>query len=427
MDALIAGNLGSFFAHLPPNGAGGSVILRAPAALMAKLTGGGELARYRAGAVLCMAALAALALATVAQMARAGRTPHARAAVVALLVLTPAVLDAILFGHPEEALGATLCVSAVLLAGAGRTSLAGLALGLAVINKPWGVLAIAPALIAASTARGAFAVGAPAAAIVAAWTGAAYLESPRGFSHAVLGASTSVVAHPVDLWWPLARLHRAPNVTPAYFPPHFVSDHARQLAVVLTVPLSLPLLRERHRTTDTCLALLATLFLTRCLLDPSNHVYYQVPFAVTFAVWEARTRGIPLLSLFVLLGFFLVFHTVSGAGSLAAQFVSYLAVALPLLFVAARAAGIVPRRDRHRSGLQLSDRAAEALRSGARRDGGSRGAGADPDRRARDGGPASRPGSLSRSAEDRGGGDGDRGLDAVHGPGASGWREDRVL
>ena len=69
---------------------------------------------------------------------------------VGLLLLAPAMLDAIRFGHPEEALGAVLCIVAVLLAGENRSTAAGLVLGLAIINKPWGVLALPPALLAAA-------------------------------------------------------------------------------------------------------------------------------------------------------------------------------------------------------------------------------------------------------------------------------------
>jgi hypothetical protein len=419
MDALLNGHVGSFFNHLPRNGAGGSVVLRAPAALVAKLLGGSQLEIFRAGALLCVTSLAGLGIALARQMGAAGRSRHAGAAVVALCVLTPAVLDAILFGHPEEPLGASLCVAAVLLAGAGRSSLAGIALGLAVINKPWGVLAITPVLLAAPSAREALAAGWRAAVIVGLWLAAAYAGSSTQFGRAVLGASTSVVAHPVDLWWPLAHLHRAPNVTPAYFPPQLVADHARELAVLLAIPLSIPLVRQPRRSTNSCLALLATLLLTRCLLDPSNHVYYQVPFVIALTAWEARSRGLPVLSLLATLGFFLVFHTVSGTGSLWAQYVFYLAVALPLLVVVARGAGIVLGRDRHRRGLRLPRRSAGGLRSCPLGNGGPRGPGADPDRGAGDRRPASRPGTFRAGAADRRGRDRDRGVDALHGPGAS--------
>ena len=144
-----------------------------------------------------------------------------------------------------------------------------------------------------------------------------------------------MVAHPVDLWWPLAHLHAAPGVTRAYFPPALISDHARELAVLLSIPLCIPLLRARERSTEQCLALLALLFLVRCLLDPSNHVYYQVPFLIALVAWEASTRGVPVVAMCATVGFWLVFHTISGVASLDVQFLTYLAVTLPLLVVLA--------------------------------------------------------------------------------------------
>ncbi len=265
--------------------------------------------------------------------------------VIAVCVLAPAVLDAILFGHPEEPLGAALCIGAVLLAGAGRCTPAGLLLGLAMINKPWGIFALAPVLLAAREGRIRLLVG--CAVAFGGWTLAALLAAPSRFGQIVIGASNSVVAHPVDLWWPVARLHVAPGVEPAYFPPHFVSAHARELAVLLMVPLSLSLLRRTERTVEDCLALLAMLFLLRCLLDPSNHVYYQVPLVLALVAWESRIRPYPVASLAALAGYFAVFHTISGTGSLAAQFFGYLVVTLPLAAMLL-GGGIVLRRDRDR-------------------------------------------------------------------------------
>ena len=43
-----------------------------------------------------------------------------------------------MYGHPEEPLGAALCIGAVLVAATSRSELAGALLGLAVINKPGG-------------------------------------------------------------------------------------------------------------------------------------------------------------------------------------------------------------------------------------------------------------------------------------------------
>jgi hypothetical protein len=357
MNALLSGHVHAFFALLPTDGAGGSVLLRAPFALLGKELVGGQHAIFRFGALACVLATVAVALPLVRTMREACRPPLARAAVVALFLLTPAVLDAIFYGHPEESLGAALCIGSVLLAASGRSELAGGLLGLAIINKPWGVLAVLPALLAAPGGRiRLLAIG---GVIAGGWTAATYVGSPSNFRHSLLTASSAVVAHPQDLWWPLARLHVAAGTTPWYSPPALVGAHARTLAVLVAVPLAVPIARRRERTVDDALALLALLFLLRCVLDPSNHVYYQVPFVLALAAWEARVRGAPLLSLASLGGFYVIFHTVSGTGSLTAQFLAYMALVIPLagylaaVILGARM-GIVQSRDRHRLGPGIS-------------------------------------------------------------------------
>jgi hypothetical protein len=122
------------------------------------------------------------------------------------------------------------------------------------------------------------------------------------------------------------------------------------------VPL---IVNPRRRSIEASLALLALLFLLRCLLDPSNHVYYQVPFVLAAAAWESRRRGVPVVALLGLAGFAAVFHTLAGTGSLALQFAGYLAVALPLValfggIVFGASAGIVQADDRHRISRGLS-------------------------------------------------------------------------
>lgn len=346
MNALLAGHVGAFFAALPTNGAGASVLLRAPGALFGNVTFGTQHAIFRFGALECMLAVGALGLYLARRMRVAGQPLLAQVCVVGLLLAAPALLDAIRFGHPEEPLGAVLCIAAVLLAGRDRTTAAGLVLGLAVINKPWGILAVAPVLLAAH--RGQTRMILLAGSVGLAWVLGAYLASPSHFSRIVIGASTSVVAHPVDAWWPFAHLHVAPGVERAYFPPALISAHARELAVLLAIPLSLPLARAANRTTGECLALLALLFGVRCLLDPSNHVYYQLPLVLALVAWEATTRGLPVVAMAATFGFWFVFHTVSGVASLNVQFAAYLAVMVPVLaVVSAPATG---RRSRAQGG-----------------------------------------------------------------------------
>jgi hypothetical protein len=288
----------------------------------------------------------------------------ARGAVVGFCVLAPMVLDAILFGHPEEALGIALCLGAMLFAVDGRPLLAGLTLGAAMINKPWALLAVGPVLICARAEARQAALA--AAALPAAWALAVVAGGgPDELVRAYSGLSP--VAHPPDVWWPLAHLRRLPGITPAYMAPSLLTHWARRLIVVIGFAGSALLARRRGRTVDP-FALLALLMLVRCMLDPSNHIYYQLPFVVALCAWESRKRGWPLLSPLATLGFVLEFHTVAGIGSLTDQFAFYLLVSVPFAVVLLAAAtgmscadqiAMVRRRDRHRVS-QLLPRAVAA-------------------------------------------------------------------
>jgi hypothetical protein len=334
MGALLTAHVGAFFHLLPEDGAGGSVLLRAPGALLGKLLVGGEKAEFRFGALESALVLAGLGLWLARGMREEGRPRVGRAAVVGLCVIVPGLLDAIFFGHPEEPLGAALCVGAVLLAGGDRQTLAGVALGLAVINKPWGLFALAPALLAAPRAR--WRIVAVAGTIAAALFATAFLVAPGHFASSL--DALSGVAHPEELWWPLAHLSAPSGVTPTYYLPGFVTSHARELVVLLAAALALALARRPERRTEDCLALLALVFLVRCLLDPNDHVYYHVPFLIALLAWEARTRDVPVLALLATGLLWLVFHTVSGVAGLSIQFAAYLAVTMPLLALLGSAA-----------------------------------------------------------------------------------------
>jgi hypothetical protein len=329
MNALLSGHVGAFVQQLPTNGDGGALPLYAPAALLGKLLSGSQHAIFRFGALACLLALGALGLYLARGMRVAGRPAAERAVVIGVCVLAPALLDVILYGHPEEALGAALCVGAVLLAGEEHVTLAGLALGLALVNKPWGVLAVIPVVLAAP--RGRTRLCLVAGAIAAGWIAGIYVVDPSHFRRIALVASGSEVAFPGDLWWPLSRLQATPGVGAAYFPPALVAAHARELVVLLALPISLPLALRRDRSPESPLALLALLFLARCMLDPSNHVYYQLPLVIAIAAYECRCQRMPVVALLAIAGFWVVFHPISTVAGLNLQYATYLAVSLPLL------------------------------------------------------------------------------------------------
>jgi hypothetical protein len=332
-NALLDGHLAAFFASLPTNGAGGSVLLRAPFALLGKTLGGGQLAIFRAGALACLLALGALGLWLAQDLRRRGSPLSTRLGVLALYAAAPALLQAVFYGHPEEPLGAALAIAAVLAAGSDRPVLAGTLLGAAVINKPWGVLAVGPVLLCASYGRARVLLA--AGAIAGGWLLAAGLVDFARLSLAVHGAETSIVAHPQDLWWPLAH-------TVGFYPrpPVVLSAHARQLAVVLALAVALALaVRARRSHTplggERCLALLAFGFALRCLLEPSTHVYYQLPFLVALTAWEVRARGSVSVSLTAAILLALDFGRLEEAPA-SVQYALYLAVLLPVCVLLGR-------------------------------------------------------------------------------------------
>jgi hypothetical protein len=359
-NALLAGHVNAFVAHLPSDGAGGSVLLLAPAALLGKLLVGSQLAIFHANALASELAAGVLGMALARDMRTRGLPLASRVATVGLCMLLAALLNAITFGHPEETLGGALCVGAVLLAGAGRPTLAGLMLGGALINKPWGVLAIPAVALANPAALGATGLG--AAAVLVPWLGLALGLNPAHFKQSVAGASSAVlVAHPADLWWPFAHAVRQAGTTPYSTPPHFLVHHARELAVLIAIPLSLPLTLKRlskgsaldpRAGTDAALALLALLFLLRCALDPSDHVYYSVPFVLALLAWESRVRQGPVCAMLAAGLLWLIFHTISGIASDSVQFLAYTAVTVPfatLLLGPASVGALRPRWPQRRS------------------------------------------------------------------------------
>jgi hypothetical protein len=340
MNALLAGHLGGFFATIPVNGAGGSVLLRAPFAGLGRLLGGDELLSFRLGALACLLALGALAVWLARDQRRRGVPLAARIGLVALCAAAPALLEAVSLGHPEEPLGAALCLAAVLAAGSDRALLAGALLGAAVINKPWGVLAIGPVLLCAPTGRRGLLI-APAGAIVGCWLASTALIDPARLLRSLHGAEASIVAHPQDLWWPLSHMDGLYAV-----PPSLLASHARQLAVALGMAAAVALAARALRTrtpveTGRCLALLAFGFALRCLLEPSNHGYYQIPLLVALVAWELHVRRSVAISLAATFLLALDFGRLNESATATTSYVLYLAVLAPIcaLLIAAMSRG----------------------------------------------------------------------------------------
>jgi hypothetical protein len=309
VDALVHGHLADFLRLAPAYG--GSLLLRAPFALLPGLWGGGDLAIYRMLALPCLLAAGALGVWLVARMRAEHRSRLARAVALGLCVANPVMLPALELGHAEEILGACLVVAAVLFAGnehgRSRPLLAGAALGLAIANKEWALLALGPVLLTVPPGlrlRCMAMTGAIAGALLA-----PLLLFSGGFvasTEAVAAPQASPIFQPWQVWWFFGHhgalvhgLFGTPK--PGYrVAPHWIGEVARPLIVACGAGVAALLwLRRRQLGATEAMLALALVLLLRCVLDTWDVVYYTLPFIVSLLVWEvhARSRRPPALSL----------------------------------------------------------------------------------------------------------------------------------
>jgi hypothetical protein len=351
---LSAGDVSGFLAQVPAYG--GSLVLRAPLAAATAALGGGELAVYRAVSIPGVLALAVLAIVVARRMAERGSSRGTQVLVVALCACNPIALRALQIGHPEELLCAVFAIGAVLVAARDRPLLAGLLLGLAIATKAWAVLAIGPVLLALPRRR------LLALALAGGVTGVVMAPLLLAGSAAALahGArQTGIVFNPWQLWWPLGDV-----VNVGYdglarpggrFAPAWLSPLTHPLIAALVVPLSLAWWRRRRAERpggEQLLGLLALALLLRCILDPWNTVYYELPFLLALLSWEAlcRTWQPPVLTLAATIATWLTFETFKQQDPdlLCAL---YLAWALPLAGWLAHACFVAPVRTRFRANV----------------------------------------------------------------------------
>jgi len=355
-DALTHGHLLTFLRLAPAYG--GSLVERAPFALLPELWGGGALAVYRAVAVPCLLAGALLGVWLAARMRTSGGSTFARAVTVALCAANPLTLSALELGHPEELLGACLCVGAVLLAcrpsrGWRVTVGAGALLGLAIANKEWALLAAGPVLLAvASHARPSrrrrstlvclTTAGAAATLVLAPLllaSSGSFLASARAVS-----VAPGALFQPWQLWWFFGshgRLMHAQFGIPLHgyrTGPAWAGAISHPLIVLVGLGLAGILWLVRRRSghvvseRDALLALALALLL-RCVLDTWDIGYYMLPCLLALLAWEVSGASarppILTLTLVVLPWFVLQEISVHGA-SPDTQAALFLAWALPL-------------------------------------------------------------------------------------------------
>ncbi|HYM45136.1 MAG TPA: hypothetical protein VES65_03125 [Solirubrobacteraceae bacterium] len=324
-DALTHGHVLEFSRLAPAYG--GSLVERAPFALIPGLWGGGRLAVYRMVAIPCLLAAAALGVWLCAQMrgkGRSGRSPAystlSRAVTLGVCVANPLTLRALEVGHPEELLGACLCVAAVLVAGRGRPVWAGALLGLAIANKEWALLAAGPVALALPAGAGMRRWRRPILCLASAGAVSALVLAPLalvssgGFAAGTRGVAVTqgAIFQPWQAWWFLGRhgslvqgLFGAPK--PGYrVGPAWTSSISHPLIVALGLGLAGALWLRRRRSgsagvvgeRDALLAL-ALVMLARCVLDTWDTAYYMLPFVIALLAWETRgsSRRPPVLAL----------------------------------------------------------------------------------------------------------------------------------
>jgi hypothetical protein len=311
---------------------GGSLVERAPFALLPGLWGGGQLAVYRMVALPCLLAAAALGVWLCARMRAAGRPPLWQAVVLGVCVLNPLTLQALELGHPEELLGACLCVAAVLVASRDRPLWAGVLLGLAIANKEWALIAAGPVLLALpGSATGpddragsrvrvwALAGRRQIRLLVSTGTMTAIVLAPLvlasggGFSGSAqaVAVAPGTLFQPWQIWWFLGwhgpLVHRFGVAMPGYRTgPAWTGTISHPLIVVVGLGLAGALWLQRRRRTGTgaigerdALLMLALVLLLRCLLDTWDIGYYMLPCLIALVSWEAlgESRRPPILAL----------------------------------------------------------------------------------------------------------------------------------
>jgi hypothetical protein len=343
-EALAHGQLGDFLRLAPVYG--GSLIERAPFAVLPGLWGGGALAVYRSVAVPCLLASALLGVWLIARMRAAGRRRLDRGLVLVLCVANPVTLTTLEYGHPEELLGGSLCVMAVLAAGAPAVSirralLVGVTIGLAIANKEWALVALGPLMLALPPGRRAITLA--AAVLTAGAVLAPLLLDSAGFAagtNAVANTSTTIF-QPWQVFWFFghhgALVHGAfGNAKPGYrIGPEWAATISHPLVLLFAAALTAALWlwsSGARMSLQRALLALSLMLLARCMLDTWDALYYPLPFLLALLAWESRepSNRPPLLTLTFSALVWFSFHWLGEHASPDTQALCFMAWSVPL-------------------------------------------------------------------------------------------------
>jgi hypothetical protein len=155
-------------------------------------------------------------------------------------------------------------------------------------------------------------------AVVAVLTLPAVIGDAGGFYGASRQAGWSGErVYPFNAVWPLAptedrviSVGSDMSVVTVRVIPTWLAHLLHPGIVLISIPITAAALwvRRRFRVEDV-FALLALLFLLRCLLDPVDNAYYHVPFLLSLAFWEGLAwRRPPLLALLASLAVWFAFY-----------------------------------------------------------------------------------------------------------------------
>jgi hypothetical protein len=309
----------------------GSLVLRAPFALLASAFGGGSRAVFFATGLPCVVAEAAFCAWLSAQPRRAGVAGRGnRLGLLLVWFLNPVVIVALVLGHPEEILGAVLCAAGVVLAVQGDDRWSGVLIGLAVANKTWAAVAVPVALVALPAGRrwrGLLLIAATAGAILIPVTAVRVLDAAAGSggAGAQLGAQVGSLSFPRELLW--------------WFGPHsWIVRESRWALLAVTSCCALLWLARNNRAAPArdavadAMLMLALVLLLRCALDPWDNLYYNVPFLLALLTYEARLGRMPRLTLlYTVLLIPVLAPDVLSSLSANQRAAAYAAVALPMI------------------------------------------------------------------------------------------------